>query len=257
MKDQSIIRYEELFLNSMPVTNRTFMSRYILNYDGINLFSNSIHSIYVEDSDTYKADIDSIIAHVSKEHTPAFRIIETSDYSRIDRYLMVQNFSKIASSLILLTNLIGKEKKLFPYASFYENGILLDKNISQNDSKWLDDYFFLCNMNSELQNRFLDMLVLSKVDNYAFTLLLENRLIGQAFCTKHGEIFLIQNIIVNSKYQSLGYGDRILKSILTYAMRSGAKYVLAEISLEDEKNKKLFKSNYFDLLYQAYYRVML
>lgn len=242
-------------MNSMPVINRSFMSRYVLNFGGLDIFSNCVHSIYVEESKSYKEELDNIIRKVSMNYVPSFRIIEDRDYSTIDRYLMVKNFERVFPRLILIADLDGKEEKLFPYASFYENGIFTDKNISPNSTKWLDDYFFLNDMQNDMQNVFIDMLLMQETENFAFTLLLENRLIGQAFCTKQGNVFIVHNIVINSRYRGLGYSDRILKSILTYAIRERAEYVVCEISLEDEKSKKLFSSNYFELLYQAYYRV--
>lgn len=256
MNNPNYLRYEELFLNSMPVTYRNFLDRYILNFGGTDFFTNSVHCIYALQSDNYKSEIDGIIYALEGRYNPVFRIIGDKGYSNIDRYLMVKNFGRICPMCVVLADIRDKREILFPYASFNEQGIFVDKNITSDNSDWIDDYSYLNNMSDDLRDRFVDMITMLENDNYAFTLILEGNLIGQGFCTRHGDILVVQNIVVNPKYQSLGYGDRILKSILTYAIRQGCSYAIGEVPLEDEISKRLFAKNFFDLQYQAYYRAL-
>lgn len=251
----NVIILEEIFLNCLPTTSRTFCNKFILNYSGLTPLENSVQSIYSYDTKNPKEAIQMVNCLLtSSNKTPLYRIINANEYSTIDRTLFSLNFDKILPFMVLKADLLDKKESLFRYASFYENGIFIDQNINLDSKKWLDDYFYLNNMNIQEKNTFLDMLSIQEVKNYGFNLVQEGTLVGSAFCARQGNIMVLQNLVISEKYRHLGYSTKLLGSVLTLALREGCTHLITQIPILKQGQGKLFSKDYFDFVYSGYYR---
>lgn len=250
--------YEEIFFNTMPTPYKSFHHGFIMNYGGLYPFTNSVHSIYVQEFNSQKRVLsyinDTLIKR--KEH-PIYRIVSIDNYAQLDRMLSSMNFDKIFPFEVMISDLNSKKELLFQFASFYENGVFIDKNINSQNHSWLDNYFFLNDMKGEEKELFLDMIDLTLYPNYGFTFVQENTLIGSGYCVKYENIMFLQNISINPKYQALGYGSKLLMSVMTFALKEGCNFLMLQAPvLSNGKESKIFSSKYFDTLYVGHYRAL-
>lgn len=255
----NILAFEELMLNASPVTSRNFYRGFILNYNGLTPFTNSVHAIYAKNDEDLRYAVEGINRRLlSGGKVPMYRIIGLKEYKELDRILFRINFDKILPFLVISCSLKNFSDKLFKFASFYENGVFIDKNITIDSQKWLDDYFYLEGMNRGEQDVFLDMLSMTECPRYAFTLIQENTLIGCAYATRHDRALVLHEIIINEKYRGLGYSSKLLMSILTLALREDCQIMIAQIPDESIGKGRLtgglFTEEFFDVLYGGYYR---
>lgn len=250
--------YEEYFLNASISTFSINIGGFISKCGGIDISSNCVFPIYEKND----SQIDKKISEIEnflleKDIVPIYRIVYQDNYQKLDRVLFNKHYEKVANNIVLACPLQGKKNELFKFADFNESGIYIDTEITGGDG-FLEDYFYLRKISKNDQIIFNTAIDICPLKKYSASLLEEGHLIGQAYFIRQGDVVIIKDIVISTKYRGLGYSSKILYSILTYCLKNGAELVIAEIPTDNENVMNLFGNNpMFFKLYDIFYRQLI
>ncbi len=245
------IKYEELLLNSKPATFATLYEGFIINYAGIDSFTKSVHPLYDIKNDIQKkiSTVETILSKYGQ--IPEYRIIFQKDYRELDEALFKNGYERIAQGTVKLIDIKPLQNELFTFANFIQNGVFVEEGIKDF---WLEDFAYLMNYSQKEDKIFRSLVKNLIVPCNTFTLIEENTLIGQAYATFQENYMIINNIVINKKTRNLSYGRRLLMSMLSYGLKMGAEFAIADVDYSDTAGNKLFNKVNFEDIYGYCYR---
>ncbi len=97
------------------------------------------------------------------------------------------------------------------------------------------------NLLSSLEEEFY-FLNLDNPFAYHYVLMEQEEIIGFVSSIFDGNLLEILNLVIDKKYQSKGYGTRLLKEVFVELMSKGLKRVILEVRESNTKAKALYSS---------------
>lgn len=246
-----INRLEELIMDANPSASITIDHGFLIRYFNISNVC-TLNMIIPPNRD----DIPMIIGeHIDKlqknKINPYYRIVFSREYERLEMELVRNNFEISDSGVVAALNLENREKELFAFANFIEQGIYVDQKLNNT---WLNDYQEITGMNHNQKKYFEDNISKSMLDNMFFAIAERERVIAMGFSTFIDDYMVINDIFVSPKYRNLDYGKKLLKGMLCKGLSKGTRVVIAEISEENPVAQKIFAEQDFEKVYGYHYR---
>ena len=230
----------------------------VINFKNSNLLFSILKSgDFREDSGIYFSnnnfsaliDVDSNM--INFERLPKVDLYASSFAGGASGYpIMFENYNQIEKKRIILkkNNFLKKKKgdfikKLkpkyfFPYASFFEEKLIRDKNVKLNNKKnSINDYKILCDRNK------IFLMETNKFDNYFFY---KNDLIKKSFVNRNYFNDIKENDYLEyfkKSYQSID--DNLLKEyFINSKFKDNLKLTLVLTDDEFRKTKKIYEINF-------------
>lgn len=245
------IKYEEMLLNIRPAPYQLLNQGFLINFAGRDLFTSSVHPLYERNVDRERK-IDSCERFFkAQDMAPSFRIVFQKDYQFFDEELFRRGYEKTGQGLVKQIEIKKIQDELFTFASFIENGIFVDEILKEF---WLSEHYYLMNFDEEQELIFEDAINRVPLKAVYFTFVEQNTLLGQGLAMFEGNTMIIHTLVINEKFRNLSYGRRLLMSMLSYGLRSGAKKAITDIELNHSVAMKLFDKVGFEDLYAYWYR---
>lgn len=241
-----IKKVEELLINSDLSMNIILDNGFLIRC--FNIIDRCV--INMVDRDRETADSDIIKFHAEKLKRigldPCYRIIHDSDYEKFDLELVRYGFDIVDRGAVMALKIENMERELFAFANFYEQGIIIENDVSE---EWIEDYRDLARLSKNYGDTF-QTLIQSTLDDRMFAVLLQDsRLIGMGYMTFYDQYMIINSIYVDERFGKLGYGSRLLKAMLIKGLLRGCKYAIADVREEQEFAIKMLLKQGFEVAY--------
>lgn len=244
--------YEEMLLNMKPAPFQALHRGFVINCAGEDYFSSCIHPLYDRNQDM-EEKISSCEEFLERlDIDPAFRIIFEKSYQRFDEELYRRGYEKAGQGLVKALDIKNLQEELFTFASFIQNGVFFEESLKDI---WINDRVYLMEMRGEQKSLFIDSVSRVPLKAAYFTLVEQNVLLGQGLAMFSGDRMLIHSVVINKKYRRLSYGRRLLMSMLSFGLRSGARRAIADIDYRNANGLRLFEKVGFTDLYPYGYRM--
>ncbi|MGB5824474.1 MAG: GNAT family N-acetyltransferase [Proteocatella sp.] len=246
-----IQRIEELLMDANPSSCITVDNGFLIRYFNITNVC-TINMIVPPRKEEITDIMDRHIKKLSKNSiNPYYRIVFSKDFENLEIEMVRSGFEIANAGVVLALNLENREKELFAFANFIEQGIFVDTKL--NDG-WLSDYQYLTDMHANQISFFENNIQNNMLDNMFFAIVDRDRVIAMGFVTFIDEYMIINDLFVSPKYRNLDYGKKLLKGMLCKGLSRGAKVVLADVPEENLVAHKIFSDQDFEKAYGYYYR---
>lgn len=246
-----IQRIEELLINSNPSSSITIDNGFLIRY--FNITNVCTINMIIPPAKAEITDImDRHIRKLSKNSiNPYYRIVFSKNFENLEVEMVRSGFEIVNPGIVLALNLENREKELFAFANFIEQGIFVNTDL--NDV-WLSDYQKLTGMHSNQVNFFENNIQSNMFENMFFAIVDSARVIAMGFVTFIDEYMIINDLFVSPKYRKIDYGKKLLRGMLCKALTRGVKVVLADVPEENMEAHGLFAGQNFEKAYGYYYR---
>lgn len=246
-----IKKIEELLINSDPSNNIIVDNGFLIrrfntkNICTINMLADDRRSSYAEIIRSQAERLKKI------KLDPCYRIVHESSYEALDMELVRFGFDILDRGTVMALRLENMERELFAFANFYEQGILVDEEMS---AEWIEDYRDLMRMSPDYGDLFEEN-IRNSTEEKMFTVLIQNsRLIAMGYITFIEHYMIINNIIVDERFRNLDYGKRLLKAMLIKGLLKKCKYAICDVQEEQNLAAKMFLQEGFEPAYNYHYR---
>lgn len=249
--DWMIQRIEELLMDSNPSSSITIDNGFLIRYFNITNVC-TINMIVPPRREEILDIMDRHLKKLSKNNiNPYYRVVFSKEFEHLEMEMVRSGFEIANPGLVLALNLENREKELFAFANFIEQGIFVDTKLNH---EWLSDYQYLTDMHTGQRSFFEENIEKNMLDNMFFAIVDRERVIAMGFVTFIDEYMIINDLFVSAKYRNLDYGKKLLKGMLCKGLTKGAKVVLADVPEENLVAQKIFSDQDFEKAYGYYYR---
>lgn len=246
-----IQRIEELLMNSSPSSGITIDNGFLIRYFNTSNVC-TINMLIPPAKDEIASIMDRHMRKLSKHDiNPYYRVVFSKEFEHLEMEMLRGGFEISNPGLVLALNLENREKELFAFANFIEQGIFVDTGL--ND-EWLSDYQHLTEMHPRQRSFFEDNIQKSMLENMFFAIVDRERVIAMGYVTFIDEYMIINDLFVSPKYRNLDYGKKLLKGMLCKGLSKGIKVVIADVQEDNLVAQKIFADQDFEKVYAYYYR---
>ncbi len=237
---------EELTMNAWPSIQTMLYNGWIIRMaDGYTKRANSVNPIYSFDNNIQEKI--KYCEHIyRKNNLPViFKIIECNEYKNIDETLENMNYEKIDLTSVQICNDLKHINNM-------QNGITVNNSFFTD---WIN-CFYECNeikdlsvmktIETMLGNIKSNIIAVHKKENGIF--------IGCGYGVIEREFVGLFDIIVNKEYRNKGYGNEIVKTILSEAGVQGAEKVHLSVVDNNAAAKRMYEKIGFKEIYKYWYR---
>lgn len=246
-----IQRIEELLMDANPSSSITIDNGFLIRYFNISNVC-TLNMIVPPDKDDIQRILDKHFQKLSKNNiNPYYRIVFSRGFEHLEMEMVRNGFEISNPGVVLALNLENREKELFAFANFIEQGIFVDTKLNE---EWLNDYQYLTDMHANQRDFFENNIEKNMLENMFFAIVDRERVIAMGFVTFIDEYMIINDIFVSPKYRNLDYGKKLLKGMLCKGLSKGCKVVVADIPDDNLVAQKVFSDQDFEKVYGYYYR---
>lgn len=242
---------EEIMLNSDPSFADRFENNFLVRFL-TNQYRCIIYAI--GDKRNSLAERIQYIERLLKEkgENPNYRILYTEEYRRLDEELFKMGYEKVEEGTVKYMDIGKIQKELFTFASFLQNGVFIEPKLERF---WIEQYREFRGLGEMQKEVFIDNMKRSREEFCFFTLMEENKMIGQSYASMDKGIFHICDVVMDPRYRNLAYGKRLIMSMLSYAYKNDIEHVIAPVEMDNEPANRLFADIGFEDAYHYWRRI--
>jgi GNAT superfamily N-acetyltransferase len=241
-----VTNIEEHSLNAWTSLQTVLYDGWIIRFaNGYTKRANSVNPLYP--SSINVADKLQFCENIYRERNlpVVFKITPSVYPSNLDRVLDERKYQKDSLTSVQTIDL---ETINFQLSS--------DIDIQVNlQNEWLESF---CNMSSitETQKDVLQKILLNIVPSHCFvSIKYNNRIIACGLGVLQSGYIGLFDIVTDQDFRNQGYGDKIVKGILTWGKNRGAKNAYLQVMLNNASALYLYSKIGFTEQYQYWYRV--
>jgi ribosomal protein S18 acetylase RimI-like enzyme len=241
-----ITTLEELSLNAWPALQTVIYDGWILRFaNGYTKRANSVNPIYAS-----TLDVDEKISccesmYQDKNMPVVFKLTPAVDPSDLDEKLSANGYQKDSPTSVQVMDLESVSAAI-------AREIKLQKDLSD---EWLDNY---CRMSAvaESNRETLQQILSSIIPQRCFAILkFEDQVIACGLgVLQSGRIGLF-DIVTDNDFRGRGYGQQLVKSILTWGKQNGAQKAYLQVVLDNASALHLYSKIGFTEMYRYWYRI--
>lgn len=241
-----VTNIEELSLNAWASLQTVLYDGWIIRFaNGYTKRANSVNPLYP--SNVNVVDKLQFCENLYRERglPVVFKITPSVYPDNLDDILKENGYQKDSPTSVQTVNL---ETTSFQLSS--------ETDIQKNPSnEWLENF---CRMSSisEIQKEALQKILLNIVPSHCFVSIKSSgRVIACGLGVLQAGYIGLFDIVTDKDFRNRGYGNKIVKSILTWGKQQGAKNAYLQVMLDNAPALYLYSSIGFTELYQYWYRV--
>ncbi|MFP4662210.1 MAG: GNAT family N-acetyltransferase [Halanaerobiales bacterium] len=272
-----IRRLEEVAINAWPSLQTYIYDGWIIRFsNGYTKRANSINPLYspVENIDE-KIDYCETLFR-QKDLPIVYKLTEESQAIELDKLLEERGYHRVDITSLQTLDLVNDEFILnheiclaeFDHIEIdHTSSGSVDNNResvrsahlcrfgSELSDKWLTAFCALSNLSSKQRNILKKMLNRSTVNNFYFSITVDREIIACGLGVQENKYFGLFDIIVSEEYRGRGYGEELIKSMLSFARNNSARTAYLQVVKSNIPAINLYKKLGFTELYKYWYRV--
>ena len=162
-----IQRIEELLMDANPSSSITIDNGFLIRYFNISNVC-TLNMIVPPDKDDIQRILDKHFQKLSKNNiNPYYRIVFSRGFEHLEMEMVRNGFEISNPGVVLALNLENREKELFAFANFIEQGIFVDTKLNE---EWLNDYQYLTDMHANQRDFFENNIEKNMLENMFFAI---------------------------------------------------------------------------------------
>lgn len=241
-----IRRIEELSLNAWPALQNMNYDGWILRFsEGYTKRANSVQPIYPS-SEEVKEKI-KICEEIYTPHAldVVFKITPDVYPKNLDELLAEKGYNKASPTSVQVFNL-DSIKEISPENIDYE---------PQVTEKWNTEFYRLSGKNTSTKSIHFRMLSNIFPNKFFVSMSLDGHIIACGLGVLESGFIGLFDIIVDKDYRNMGYGEKLLLSILQLGKNNGAKKAYLQVEKNNSPALRLYSKIGFEEIYEYWYRV--
>jgi N-acetylglutamate synthase len=238
-------RIEELSMNAWPALENILYDGWIIRFsNGYTKRANSINPIYKSTIDINEKEKYCYELFKNKKLPVIYKLVDCKEHRNLDGILESIGYEKIDITSVQTLNLA-----IFDYAP--ENDIRIENDFSE---KWLNG-FFDCNGIKEIyQKTIISMLQNISGKTIVVSKTINNKIVGCGYGAIEDDYVGIFDIIVNENERGNGYGQEIVKTILSVAKKNRIEKSYLQVVCGNTVAEKLYNKLGYKEEYKYWYR---
>lgn len=242
--------YEELAMNAWPSLTTNYYDGWLLKYaNGYTKRANSVYPIYGGTLDMEEKI--KYCEHYYKELglQATFKMNDSDVLRMLDRCLEDNGYHVLDPTDVMTLSLDDYEIIGDTYRVHHGY-----------DEEWTSIYTRLIGITGEDQQSIVAVETINKMlesitqPSFFVTFMDKTEPVAIGYGVVERETLGVFNIIVKEDYRGQGYGDRVMKALLTEGIRLGAKESYLQVVCENQVAVNLYKKMGYKKLYTYWYR---
>lgn len=238
---------EELQMNALPALQTILFDGWVLRFaDGYTNRANSINPIYKSEKDvSYKIEMCEKLFQ-DRGLKPVYKITPYIFPETLDNLLEDRGYNIINKTSVQMLSLLD-------YKGTMEYAVTIKNSFNE---KWFEYYCSSNGINDKNSSIYRMMLSNLTLETIYVSLCIEDKIIACGMAVFESDYLGIFDISVSEEYRNQGYGNQLIKDMLSIGKEYGAKNVYLQVMTNNKPALKLYNKFGFKEKYQYYYRVL-
>lgn len=248
MSDEFLIRkIEEMSMNALPALETVFYDGWVLRTSNCyTKRANSIHPIYPSTVDIHHKMKIIEQKYLARNLRILYKMTDAVFPRDLDSILEKHNYSKGAETSVQVVELKG----------LIEKPTWIVEHDQEMNEEWFSSFCLLNKMAHEHQSTLREML--ESISTTTCFMLMKgenNEIIACGLGVLEQNYLGLFDIVTNEKYRNLGYGTKLVKSLLDWGIDNGAEYAYLQVELKNLPALRLYSKLGFKEKYRYWYRM--